>query len=75
MMGGERDAMSKGIFGVARSGPREDETYLLIVDPHYASETPQNEAARKFIYWKAVCDLEAGFYNLMIPMSYDRPKM
>ena len=75
MMGGERDHLSKGIFGVARSGPTEDQTYLLIVDPHYASETPEKSDAQNYIYWKAVCDLDPGFYNLMIPMSYDRLKI
>ena len=74
MMGGETDHMSKGIFGIARSGPDAEQTYLLIVDPHYASDTPDLKDARRYIYWKSVVDLDPGFYNLMFPLTYRRPK-
>ena len=71
MMGGQRDHYSKGIFGIAES---EEETFLLCVDPHYASETPKMEETKKFVYWKSVADLEEGFYNIMLPLSYKRPR-
>ena len=74
MLGGEKDHMSKGIFGVARSGPSMEQTFLLVVDPHYASETPRLSEIKKFVYWRALCDLEQGFYNLMFPLTYRRPK-
>ena len=74
MMGGENDQYSKGIFGIARKGRKFEDVYLLIVDPHYASESPDPVQARKFVYWKALSELEQGFYNLLMPLSYKRPE-
>lgn len=73
MMGGENDHGSKGVFGIGRSGPLPEQTYLLIVDPHYASDTPELKDAQKYTYWKSIVDLEPGFYNLMFPLTYKRP--
>ena len=70
MMGGDVDASSKGVFGVATSSDNQD--YLLIIDPHYCGK-PLDKADQLFqdhwVSWKSVqsdfCD--SSFYNLCLP--------
>ena len=68
MMGGDMDASSKGVFGVAET--EDGQKYFLIVDPHYhGKDLSQEELALKgWVKWQSVDEFnESSFYNLCLP--------
>ena len=70
MMGGDRDASSKGVFGACSAN---DQAYLLIVDPHYVSAkgTPSVSsqlASEGWVKWVPLDQFnQDSFYNLCLP--------
>jgi hypothetical protein len=73
MMGGDEDASSKGIFGIATSTTEagDNKDYLLVLDPHYYG-SPLKDCTKLFrdnwVYWKPLEDLlDSSFYNLCLP--------
>ncbi|XP_076063152.1 UFM1 specific peptidase 1 isoform X2 [Oratosquilla oratoria] len=67
MMGGDTDASSKGIMGIATGATK---SYLLIVDPHFWGEgTDADElVSLDWIKWHALEDFSpSSFYNLCVP--------
>ena len=68
-MGGDQDASSKGVFGVATN--RDGRDYLLIIDPHYYGKDLKNiKDLHKdgWVQWKPVDDfVHSSFYNLCLP--------
>ncbi|XP_057306445.1 uncharacterized protein LOC130644741 [Hydractinia symbiolongicarpus] len=79
MMGGDVDAASKGIVGIATDDNLEN-TYLLIMDPHFTADrsyptadgiypTVKEVQELGFIKWIPLSDFcEDSFYNLCIPI-------
>ena len=69
MMGGDQDASSKGVFGVASS--RNGKDFLLIVDPHYYGKDLNdfNQLYKDgWVQWKPVDEfMLSSFYNLCLP--------
>ncbi len=69
MMGGDRDASSKGIFGLATC--KSERHFLLVVDPHYFGAALENRDKLHrdaWVHWKPVEDfMESSFYNLCLP--------
>ena len=70
MMGGDQDASSKGVFGVATT--RDGRGYLLIIDPHYYGKDLKNieHDLHKdgWVQWKPVDEfVHSSFYNLCLP--------
>ena len=69
MMGGDRDASSKGIFGVAQD--KNDQCYLLVVDPHYYGKPisdPKMLSENGWVAWKSLDEfVHDSFYNLCLP--------
>ena len=69
MMGGEVDASSKGLFGTCET---ETGKYLLVVDPHFVTEThtedPRILLEEGWVSWVSLNDFSSsGFYNLCLP--------
>lgn len=75
MMGGDRDASSKGIFGACTTQSGE---YFLIVDPHYVSSSslsssPSSPSSScmvrdQWVQWVSLRDFQQdSFYNLCLP--------
>lgn len=63
MMGGDKDASSKGIFGVSHGA-------LLVVDPHYAAKSVTREilADQGWVRWIRLEEFcQDSFYNLCLP--------
>ena len=71
MMGGDRDASSKGIFGVAQD--RNNQSYLLVVDPHYYGKPitdPKMLSQNDWVTWKSLDEfVHDSFYNLCLPQT------
>ena len=69
MMGGDQDASSKGVFGIASS--MDNQHFLLILDPHYygkALTDATNLYEDQYIVWKPLNDfLQCSFYNMCMP--------
>ena len=69
MMGGDQDASSKGIFGVAQE--RNGRSYFLIIDPHYyGSDLRSCDKLYQdsWVHWKPVDSfMDSSFYNLCLP--------
>lgn len=67
MMGGDRDAASKGICGIHVF---ENDSWLLVVDPHFqgkgiSCEELQN---RGYVKWMHTSEfVDNSFYNLCMP--------
>lgn len=67
MMGGNMDCSSKGIFGIHIG---EENTYLLVVDPHFVGRA---KSARQlqgdyFVKWQNLNEfIDSSFYNLCLP--------
>ena len=76
MMGGDVDASSKGIFGVAQD--KNDAFYLLVIDPHYYGKppsSPQDLCRNGWVQWKALDDfMNDSFYNLCMPQVAPKSK-
>lgn len=69
MMGGDRDASSKGILGVC-SGDKG--SYLLILDPHYFGHYLEKMELQRqgWVAWRKVSSLDhSSFYNLCMPQT------
>jgi len=70
MMGGDRDASSKGVFGACRTNAQ---SFLLIVDPHYVSPTGSSSvsshlASEGWVKWVPLDHFNLdSFYNLCLP--------
>lgn len=67
MMGGDKDCSSKGIVGVHQN---EENTYLLIVDPHFVGKAKSTKQLidTGYLYWKNIKDLDQhSFYNICFP--------
>ncbi|XP_075165757.1 putative Ufm1-specific protease 1 [Haematobia irritans] len=67
MMGGDMDAASKGIAGVHSNG---NDSYLLIVDPHYSGVPASIDDLIKkgYIRWQNTKEfVDSSFYNLCLP--------
>lgn len=67
MMGGDVDCSSKGIMGIHVG---DDETFLLVVDPHYAGKeiTAEFLQTKQWVKWQALNDfIGSSFYNLCLP--------
>ena len=66
MMGGDVDAMSKGVFGIDTKADS-----LLIVDPHYRGKLKpdwKTLQSQGYLIWKPFSDfVDSSFYNLCIP--------
>jgi len=63
MMGGDRDAASKGIFGASEGG-------LLVVDPHYDGKpiSARELAEQGWVRWVNIEELcKHSFYNICLP--------
>ncbi|XP_019615787.1 PREDICTED: ufm1-specific protease 1-like isoform X1 [Branchiostoma belcheri] len=68
MMGEDTDNSSKGIFGVCGTG---NDSYLLIVDPHYHGtvQDPQDLQQNGWVKWQHVRDFKSdSFYNFCLPL-------
>ena len=73
MMGGDRDASSKGIFGTMTS--KNGDKFLLVVDPHYWGKKVEEKTLyeRNWISWKRLDEfMESSFYNLCLPQVRKR---
>ena len=71
MMGGDQDASSKGIFGIAQD--QNDQVYLLVLDPHYYGK-PISDIKKicqnGWVSWKSLNDFnQDSFYNLCLPQT------
>ena len=68
MMGGDQDASSKGIFGIASN---KQDHFLLVIDPHYYGKPVKSSDElinQSWIRWTSVDDfMEGSFYNLCMP--------
>jgi len=68
MMGGDRDASSKGVFGACSL---DDQGYLLIVDPHHVSSTGCSASqlvSEGWVKWVSIEQFnQDSFYNLCLP--------
>ncbi|XP_076333048.1 ufm1-specific protease 1-like [Tachypleus tridentatus] len=67
MMGGDRDCSSKGIMGICSTS---EESYLLVVDPHYSGRSTTKETLQilEFVKWYPLSSfMESSFYNLCFP--------
>ncbi|KAL9915903.1 probable Ufm1-specific protease 1 [Glossina fuscipes] len=68
MMGGDMDASSKGIAGMHRD---RENTYLLIVDPHFSGvpTSVQELIDKGYIRWRNINEfIDNSFYNLCLPI-------
>ena len=70
MCGGDADASSKGIFGVA-TAKNEEKTFLLVVDPHFDRgpiATPNILYEENWVQWRDIDDfMDSSFYNFCLP--------
>uniref|UniRef100_UPI00358E9591 ufm1-specific protease 1 n=1 Tax=Myxine glutinosa TaxID=7769 RepID=UPI00358E9591 len=69
MMGGNKDAASKGILGVCQL---HDAYYLLILDPHYYGPPLSIETACSggWLTWRSMNSFDKNsFYNFCLPQS------
>ncbi|XP_076659311.1 UFM1 specific peptidase 1 isoform X1 [Halictus rubicundus] len=67
MMGGDRDCSSKCIVGVHEG---VENTYMLIVDPHFVGQARSNEQLQSehWVKWQNLKDfVDSSFYNLCLP--------
>ena len=67
MMGGDKDCSSKGVIGI-HVGP--DDTYLLILDPHFIGRAKSRERLQSdsWIKWQNINDfVDSSFYNICLP--------
>lgn len=67
MMGGEVDASSKGILGIHVG---QQNTSLLVVDPHYVGKEQTKEFLfhKGWVKWQRLTDfMDTSFYNLCLP--------
>ena len=73
MMGGDRDASSKGIFGTMTS--TGGDKFLLVVDPHYWGKRVEDAVLyeRNWVSWRRLDEfMESSFYNLCLPQIKKR---
>ncbi|RXG52079.1 Ufm1-specific protease 1 [Armadillidium vulgare] len=69
MMGGDNDNSSKGIVGICR-GKEEENSYLLVVDPHFWGEAREQSylQSNNWVKWQKLSDFDSSsFYNLCLP--------
>lgn len=68
MMGGDKDASSKGVFGACKV---EEQEMLLIVDPHFVGEANKSTdtlVRDGWVKWVPLEDFDQNsFYNLCLP--------
>lgn len=67
MMGGDKDCSSKCIVGLHI---RNEDVYLLIVDPHFIGKAKSAEYLKNnnWVKWQNLNDfLDSSFYNLCFP--------
>ncbi|XP_035435310.2 ufm1-specific protease 1 [Spodoptera frugiperda] len=67
MMGGDVDASSKGILGIHVG---QQNTSLLVVDPHYVGKEQTKEFLfhKGWVKWQRLTDfMDTSFYNLCLP--------
>jgi hypothetical protein len=73
MMGGDLDAASKSIMGIAMND-NDENVHLLVVDPHFINDDEGDYnhyrlQADSFINWVSLKDfVAASFYNLCLPL-------
>lgn len=67
MMGGDEDCSSKGIVGIHVG---KENTYLLVVDPHFVgrARSPEQLQRSDWVKWQNLNDfIDSSFYNLCLP--------
>nr|XP_031841942.1 ufm1-specific protease 1 isoform X1 [Nomia melanderi] len=67
MMGGDMDCSSKCIVGIHEG---VENTYMLIVDPHFVGQAKSNEqlVSQHWVKWQKLADfVDSSFYNLCLP--------
>lgn len=67
MMGGDRDCSSKCVVGIHEGA---NNTYLLIVDPHFVGRATGTEQLENYrwVKWQRLDDfIGSSFYNLCLP--------
>lgn len=67
MMGGDRDCSSKCVVGIHES---IENTYLLIVDPHFVGKAKGTEQLENYqwVKWQNLDNfVDSSFYNLCLP--------
>ncbi|XP_069688479.1 ufm1-specific protease 1 [Periplaneta americana] len=67
MMGGDQDCSSKGVVGVHSN---DNNTYLLIVDPHYCgrARTCVDLQQKGWVKWQNINEfIDSSFYNICLP--------
>ncbi|XP_067632974.1 probable Ufm1-specific protease 1 [Eurosta solidaginis] len=67
MMGGDKDAGSKGVAGIHICG---NQVYLLVIDPHFVGKLNSAEelVERGYIRWQHTSEfVDSSFYNLCLP--------
>ena len=73
MMGGDVDAASKGILGIA-CNEKQENVHFLVLDPHFTNGSAVSECTKKdvqnqlFVKWMPLSSFdERSFYNLCCP--------
>ncbi|XP_043285214.1 ufm1-specific protease 1 [Venturia canescens] len=67
MMGGDKDCSSKGLVGIHVG---DENTYLLVVDPHFVGRAKSREQLQQnnWTKWQNLKDfIDSSFYNICLP--------
>lgn len=67
MMGGDRDASSKGVLGTCSA---DDDHWLLVLDPHYHGGQPSAAKLQRegYVRWVHLKEFDHhSFYNVCLP--------